>query len=559
MTLPSDHIEADAKLEDRELDRLSQPRLGFVGTLRWFWRQLTSMRTALLLLLLLALAAVPGSLVPQRSSDPNGVVDYFNAHPELAPILDKLQLFDVYSSVWFSAIYILLFVSLVGCVIPRTKHHVEAMLAKPPRTPARLSRMPGYRTRTVPAARVDASTAESLMESATLLMRKSGYRVTRYDQPARRAKSVSAERGYLRESGNLIFHIALLGAIIALGIGNGFGYTGQKIVPVGQSFVNNLASYNSINPGEFFNSNSLSPFSVRVDKLDVTYDTTSQNAMGDPLNYVAYVTTTGPGPHSAHTTIKVNTPLNIGGTQVYLLGNGYAPTVTVRNPQGGIVFQDSVPFLPQDANNTSIGVIKVPDGLAKQVGLLGFFYPTKGESQTAKGALTSTFPGLDDPLLSLNVYVGDLGLNKGTPVNVYSLDTDRLTALTGGTTGKDPLEIKPGQTVELPDDLGTITLNGVPRYATLTVHHDPGQGWLLLCALLILGGLLTSLFIPRRRMWVKVIEHDDGSLLVQYAALARGDDPKLDDAVTALAEKHSAGFPGSPTPSGDQSLDENEA
>ncbi|WXZ49510.1 cytochrome c biogenesis protein ResB [Clavibacter tessellarius] len=32
------------------------------------------------------------------------------------------------------------------------------------------------------------------------------------------------------------------------------------------------------------------------------------------------------------------------------------------------------------------------------------------------------------------------------------------------------------------------------------MHHDPTQGWVLLFAILILGGLLTSLFVPRRRV-----------------------------------------------------------
>ncbi|MBT5431725.1 MAG: cytochrome c biogenesis protein ResB, partial [Micrococcales bacterium] len=72
------------------------------------------MRNALILLLLLAIAAVPGSVYPQRSADPNGVKVFYDNRPELAPILDSLQLFDVYTSVWFSAIYILLFVSLAG-------------------------------------------------------------------------------------------------------------------------------------------------------------------------------------------------------------------------------------------------------------------------------------------------------------------------------------------------------------------------------------------------------------------------------------------------------------
>src|SRR5690606_37373317 len=95
------------------------PALSTVEFLRWIWRQLTSMRTALLLLLLLALAAVPGSLIPQRSVDRIAVERYFEQHPDLAPIYDKLGMFSVYTSVWFSAVYILLMVSLIGCFIPR--------------------------------------------------------------------------------------------------------------------------------------------------------------------------------------------------------------------------------------------------------------------------------------------------------------------------------------------------------------------------------------------------------------------------------------------------------
>ena len=108
---PSDHIDAVD-------DEITQPKLGFAGWLRWGWRQLTSMRVALVLLLILAIAAIPGSIFPQRTADPNGVIKYKTDNPDLFPILDKLSLFDVYSSPWFSAIYLLLFISLIGCIIP---------------------------------------------------------------------------------------------------------------------------------------------------------------------------------------------------------------------------------------------------------------------------------------------------------------------------------------------------------------------------------------------------------------------------------------------------------
>jgi cytochrome c biogenesis protein len=486
---------------------------------------------------------VPGSLVPQRSSDPNGVSKYFTDNPQLAPILDKLQFFDVYTSVWFSAIYLLLFASLIGCIIPRTKHHFDAMRAKPPKTPVRLTRMAGFQARILPAE-LRAAAPEPI-ETARDILRASRYRVALYQDA--RSTSVSAERGYLRESGNLVFHIALLGVLVAIGVGGGFGYTGQKVVVEGQSFVNSLPSYNSFNPGRFFSDQALEPFSIRVDSLDVAYETKNENAVGTPLDYTAHVTTTGPGSASSTSTIKVNEPLSIGGTNVYLLGNGYAPTITVKNPQGDVVFTDSVPFLPQDARLTSLGFVKVPDGLAKQVGMIGFFYPTVAESQTADGALTSRFPGLDDPVLSLNVYVGDLGVDSGVPQSVYSLNTDNLTQLAGPPTKTKALQLRPGQTVELPNGLGTISLDNVKRYASLDVHHDPAQGWVLLFAILILAGLLTSLFVPRRRIWVKAVENSDGSLTLEYAGLARGEDPNLIAAVTAVADQHATALTRPPT------------
>src|SRR5689334_23589805 len=82
--------------------------LGVVGWLRWAWRLLTSMRTALILLFLFALASVPGSIYPQRSISPDKVAEYFKNSPRLAEWLDRLWLFDVFTSPWFAATYLLL-------------------------------------------------------------------------------------------------------------------------------------------------------------------------------------------------------------------------------------------------------------------------------------------------------------------------------------------------------------------------------------------------------------------------------------------------------------------
>ncbi|WP_394554265.1 cytochrome c biogenesis protein ResB [Agromyces sp. MMS24-JH15] len=560
---------SDRPVRDSGDDGIAQPKLGVAGWLRFGWRQLTSMRTALLLLLLLAIAAVPGSLVPQRSSDPNGVTQYFTDNPGLAPVLDGFQLFDVYTSAWFSAVYLLLFVSLIGCIIPRTKHHLEALRARPPRTPARLSRLAAYAERPLALAPdadagADAgAAAEAAIADATARLKRQGYRVERYDRPG--APSVSAERGYLRETANLVFHTALVGILVAVGIGGGFGFQGQRVVVEGQSFVNTLAAYDSFNPGRFFDGASLDPYKLSLEGLEAVYETQNADAIGQPIDFTARVQVTSRGGEPEAGTVKVNEPLRTHDTDVYLLGNGYAPTITVRDADGEVVFTDSVPFLPQDANLTSIGVVKVTDGLDAQLGMVGFLYPT--QDVLTSGAFTSTYPDLVYPVLTLNVYEGDLGIDDGTPTSVYALDTSELTQLTGGKTGVDSLELMPGETVELPGGRGTVTLedaspegtaagdysHSVKRFASFDIHHDPSQGWVLLFAILILGGLLVSLFVPRRRMWVKAVAGADGRVVLEYAGLARGDDPGLAQAVVAFADEHGGRLPDGASPTEDSS------
>jgi cytochrome c biogenesis protein len=511
---PADHADSERPAPAGP----NEPRLGVVGWLRFAWRQLTSMRTALVLLLLLAVAAIPGSLVPQVTSDPNGVIQYQATYPEAFAVLDALGVFSTYSSVWFSAIYLLLFVSLIGCVIPRARHHWTALRARPPRTPARLNRLEGRTTRESTASVEDAVT------TGMQVLRKHGYRVQRYGD------SVSAERGYWRETGNLVFHGALVGVLIAVGIGGGFGYTGQRVVAEGYAFTNSRASYDSFSPGRFFTDAAIAPFSILLDSFDVVYEEQNVDAYGQPLDFTANVTVTQRGQEPFATTIKVNEPLTVDGTQVYLLGNGFAPVL-----DGTVVFSQPTLFQPQDVNLTSIGVVKIPDGLDEQVGLRGFLYPTA--TQLDSGAYTSVHPELRAPLLTLEVYVGDLGLDSGAATNAYVLNTDGLEQVAGRDADEPTIMLALGETADLPNGLGTIELSALPRFAALDIHSDPSQGWVLLFASLSVAGLLTSLFIPRRRVWIKATAADDGVEL-EYAGLARGEDPRLADAVSAIADAH---------------------
>jgi cytochrome c biogenesis protein len=475
------------------------------------------MRTALLLLLLLAAASVPGSIYPQRSADPNGVVKYFDENPELAAVLDFFQLFDVYTSIWFSAIYILLFASLVGCVLPRTKIHYEALKAEPVQTPTNLSRMPVYE-------QVVSASPANPTETAKRLLTKQGYRVIQ------RGDSISAEKGYLRETGNLVFHFSLVGVLIAVGIGGGLSFSGQRVLAEGDTFVNNLAGFDSLSPGTFFNPDNLAQLSVSLDKFEVDYDFKNETNIGAPLDFRATVTVRSPEDQVGKTAlVRVNQPLDATGASVYLTGHGYAPEITIRDANGNISYSGATVFLPQDGNMTSIGIIKVPDNLPEQIGIVGFFYPSKIE--LASGAYTSIFPGVVDPLVSLNVYTGDLGLDSGIPLNVYALDTDRLTQVAGRGTDNPAVELALGETADLPNGLGTVSFDGIKRFASLDIAYNPGQIWVLLFSLLALAAVTVSLVTPRRRVWVK---STTGGF--EVAALSRRDDPKLEEVVRELTK-----------------------
>lgn len=508
---------------DSPHDDIVLPRLGPAGMLRWAWRQLTSMRNALLLLLLLAVAAVPGSLFPQRPVNPAVVTQYLKDHPGYGPWLDRFQFFNVYSSAWFSAIYLLLFLSLIGCVVPRTRAHWKAMRSAPPRTPKRLSRLPEYGTLELPEA-LGISAGQAVQDAARLLRRRR-YRVHVYDAGGDRP-SVAAERGLVREVGNLLFHVSLIGVLVCVAIGGLFGYRGQKILVEGDTFVNTLVGYDQFSPGPNFNPARLDPFAITLNKFDVTFDRSSRAHYGQPIDFTAAVTVTDkPGAAPVKKILKVNDPITVGGASFYLVGNGYAPVVTIKDGTGKTAFSGPVVSIPSDGAYTSLLVIKAPDARPSQLGFVGFFLPTALVNE--KGISYASDPDPLNPRLNLNSYYGDLGLNAGQPRNVYTLDTKNLTPLNNRNLKAGGIVLAPGQSYTLPQGKGSISFDGIKRYVGIDIRHDPGQIGVLIFALAALAGLIASLFIGRHRAWVRTGTHPDGRTMVEYGLLARGENHRL--------------------------------
>ncbi|MCV2394874.1 cytochrome c biogenesis protein ResB [Actinotalea sp. M2MS4P-6] len=489
------------------------PRLGLRGAIRWVWRQLTSMRVALMLLMLLAVVAVPGSILPQRPQDAAAVARYLADNPDWGPLLDRLGFFDVYGSVWFSAVYLLLFVSLVGCILPRIGAHARAWRARPPRAPRRFDRFEVHETLST-----EAGTDEVLAAAHRALRGGRRFRVEPGEEPGG-ARTLSAERGYFRETGNIVFHLALVGLLISVATGQLLHYRGQVLVVEGRGFANTPSAYDTFDAGSGVDTASLVPFTVELNSFTASFD-----SAGRPTFFEAAVSVTEPDQATRDTTIRVNRPLDAGGAKIYLAGNGYAPQLTVRDSDGNVAFEGPVPFLPQDASYRSRGVVKVPDVTSgDQIGLVGYLLPT---AVITEDSAYSAYPQPGNPVLVLQVWRGDLGLDSGVPQNVYQLDTAGMAQVSDADGTPVTVVVPLGEEVELPGGLGTLSFDGLPRYVALDMRYDPSLGWVLAFALTALVGLAVSLFTPRRRVWLRVAS-DGERRTVEAAALARADDGGL--------------------------------
>ncbi len=539
MTLHEDFVAGDATAADETeataapadgSERLSTApaplpprprRTNWRGTLRRAWRQLTSMRTALLLLALLALAAVPGSLLPQRGLNASHVQQFYALHPTLAPLLDRLSLFDVFAAPWFAAIYLLLFVSLGGCLSRRIPLHLKALRARPPKVPRHLGKLDVHDSWESASGPADAAAA------AARLLRRRRFRVDIHPEPGG-AVGVAAEKGYLRETGNLLFHVALVALLVGVALTGLYGYKGNVLVTAGGGFSNSLASYDDFHPGRMFSSGQLSPFSFRLDRFHASY-----LASGEPKEFDAHISYRAkPGGPAKTYDDRVNHPLGVGGTKLYLIGHGYAPVFRVVGADGKTAYDGPTPFLPQDGMFTSTGVVKVPGASPQQLGFSGVFFPTLGHSATR--APISTYPAARDPAVALTAYHGDLGLDSGQPQSVYALDFAGLRQY--ATPAGKPLSklLHVGDTMKLPGG-GSVTFTGVKQWGTFQVTHDPGAIVVLIAVICMIAGLLCSLWVRRRRLWVRALPAgsgpDDpagpgdgaGRTVVEAAGLARTD------------------------------------
>nr|AAA17238.1 B2168_C2_237 [Mycobacterium leprae] len=335
----------------------------------------------------------------QRDLNVGKVDDYVAAHPVIGSWLDQLQAFNVFSSVWFTAIYTLLFVSLVGCLTPRMIEHARSLRAMPVIAPRNLARLPKHASFQV--------IGDDKTLAGTIAGRLRGWRtVIRTQDGVVPETVVSAEKGYLREFGNLVFHFSLLGLLVAVAVDKLFGYEGNVVVIAdgGPGFCSaSPAAFDAFRAGNTVDGTSLHPICIRVNDFAAHY-----LPSGQAMSFTADIdyqdghdlTVNSWRPYR----LEVNHPLRVAGNRVYLQGHGYAPTFTVTFPDGQ-TRTSTVQWRPENQQTLlSSGVVRIdpPAGSypnmserrQHEIAIQGLLAPTEQLDGTL---LLSRFPALNAP------------------------------------------------------------------------------------------------------------------------------------------------------------------
>jgi cytochrome c biogenesis protein len=497
-------------------------RPGLGDTLRQAWREYRSMRTALVLLVVLAAASILGSLFPQEGLSPQRVDQYFADHPALAPVLERLGLFDVFGSAWYMAIYLALLGALVACLVPRTRALYRVLRSRPPRG-GDLAR---YRTR---ASFQTPASPEQAMEAARRALRRSRYRVAEPDG------ELAGEKGFLREAASLLFHVSLLVLLVGLAYGKGYGYRGQAAIVEGETWANARVGYDSFSPGRFFGPERLAPFQLRLDDF-----TNSFHPDNTPREFASRLTALDlDGRELQSQRVAPNRPMTVDGVRIFQSDYGYVPVVRVQGRDGkDLVAAQEVLTLRDPATEWSTGAVRVTRA-DPQVGLeLTLFTGLVTAPDCPGGAPFCNDPRLVRPVLVVLAYQGDLQANRAQ--SVFTLDRSRLELL-----GDRPLLLQPGQSRELANGM-VVSFTDLKQYSVFTLARDPGVPVVAVAAGLLLLGLIPSLYVTRRRVWVRAAPDGAGGTRVELAGLALQGKAAFEQELARLAEQVRRGTLGPP-------------
>jgi cytochrome c biogenesis protein len=515
------------------------PRVTIRQSFALVWRTLRSMRTALVLLFLLAAAAAVGSLLPQIPNSPERVASYRLAHPFFGTLFLRAGFFDVYGSWWFALILTLLFVSLIACLLPRSRAMIRTIRQRPIQA-REIDAFPQYRELRVAAEPGAAAT------TARTVLRHHGYRVALAED----GRAVAAEKGALREIGSLVFHWAFLVLLVAVIVGKGTGYVGHATIVEGQTWTDAAFNYDGdLRTGRF---SSGAHTGIGIKLLDYS-DAFRQS--GVPMDFTSKVDLLNPdGTLARADTVTINHPVSFDGVRIFQFGFGWAPVVTITE-RGATIYHGPV-VMGQDAQPGDnpltvpwVGFVKLPT-LRPQVAIKLELYP---DSVAYFAGLIAGVPQpmtqANDPFMRYSVWKGKLldpslsgldtrlmhqvatgGIGRG-----WTVDLARGCVTSGASSSSLPRQLA-GTVCPAGAASGiTMSFPELRQYSRLQISRDTTVPWVLGAAILILAGLVAAMYSSRRKLWVRAEPKDAGSVVrIGGFALQRKD--RFEEAFPKIVE-----------------------
>jgi len=297
--------------ETRDTDDLITKRSD-IGPLEALWVFFSSMKTAIVLLLILAATSIAGTIIQQNQPDEFYIKTYGKG---LYSVLKTLSLTDVYHSIWFILLMGLVGVNLAVCSINRFgiawrrtfKPEISA-------DPDRIARMAVSEKI---ACKDKVELVASKIEAA---LRSRGYCVIKENVCDKVA--IHAAKGRLSIWGPYLTHLSILVIFVGAALGGLTGFEGYAIIPEGER----ISAYYQNNSDRLKNLG----FSVELVKFGITHDK-HRNPTGYKSDLIVY----DGGKQVARKVIDVNRPLSYKGVSFYQSGYGLSRLVLrITAPDG---------------------------------------------------------------------------------------------------------------------------------------------------------------------------------------------------------------------------------
>jgi cytochrome c biogenesis protein len=428
------------------------------------WRFFTSIRLALILILMIAAAVMAGTLIDQApASVIANPVAYDSwlaaAHSKYgvwANVFEFTQLFNVFHSLWFRILVALLTANIIVCSVNRWKGIWTTVFHT--RTRMGDAFFQHARFNAAMTAQMPVGTAAERVHKA---LSRARYRVT--SQADDSSVAIFGDRYRLSRFGTFLSHLSIVMILAGTVIGGIWGFSDDQ-------FIVSEGAIRAVGHG--------TGLSVGLDHFTDEY-----YLEGPPKDYSSELIIYDNGVEVERGTVRVNSPLGYKGISFHQAFFGQTAVMEVKDETGTSIFSAGVPLAWQSL-----------DG-GRPIG--SFTLPAKNETVYVTGPAS----GETDPMIP----AGEM------QVEVYQ---------SGGT-----LVSSGNVTQGVPKDLAGLNFTFVreSRFTGLKVVKDPGVNLIWIAAALMVIGLAMLFYFPPKRIWAICRQRPDGTAEVRLATTAERD------------------------------------